>query len=152
MTLPAAVARLIETFDRNEETYVQGRYNETQLRREFIDPFFKALGWDVDNENGYAEAYKDVIHEDAIRIGQATKAPDYCFGIGGTRKFCIRPTDYTRDAEVIRASQLSGVNSHHRPGWCWPSGIHQTTAADPHLSLTPAYPGHGDLLASIVPP
>ena len=30
---------------------------------------------------------KDVIHEDAIKIGGATKAPDYCFRIGGTRKF-----------------------------------------------------------------
>ncbi len=89
MTLPAAVARLVETFDRNKEAYLQGPYNETQLRREFIDPFFKGLGWDVDNEKGYAEAYKDVIHEDAIRIGQATKAPDYCFRIGGTRKFFL---------------------------------------------------------------
>ena len=59
------------------------------MRREFIDPFFTALGWDVDNRAGYAEAYKDVIHEDAIRIGAATKAPDYCFRIGGTRKFFI---------------------------------------------------------------
>jgi hypothetical protein len=43
----------------------------------------------VDNTQGYAEAYKDVIHEDAIRIGSATKAPDYCFRIGGTRKFFV---------------------------------------------------------------
>ena len=50
---------------------------------------FKALGWDVDNEQGYAEAYKDVVHEDAIQIGGATKAPDYCFRIGGTRKFFL---------------------------------------------------------------
>ena len=41
------------------------------------------MGWDVDNERGYAEAYKDVIHEDAIKVGGATKAPDYCFRIGG---------------------------------------------------------------------
>jgi hypothetical protein len=27
------------------------------------------LGWDVDNTRGYAEPYKDVIREDAIRIG-----------------------------------------------------------------------------------
>ena len=43
----------------------------------------------MDNEQGYAEAYKDVIHEDAIKIGGATKAPDYCFRIGGTRKFFL---------------------------------------------------------------
>ncbi len=76
MALPAEVVRLIETFERNRESYLQGRYSETQLRQEYIDPFFKALGWDVDNTRGYAEPYKDVIHEDAIRIGSALKAPD----------------------------------------------------------------------------
>lgn len=89
MALPAQIARLIETFEQNREDYLHGRYSETQLRREYLDPFFKALGWDVDNTQGYAEAYKDVIHEDAIRIGSATKAPDYCFRIGGTRKFFV---------------------------------------------------------------
>ncbi len=48
MTLPKEIARLVETFERNRESYTQGRYSETQLRREYIDPFFKALGWDVD--------------------------------------------------------------------------------------------------------
>ena len=65
---PAVIADLVERFARNREAYRSGPYNETQLRREFVDPFFKALGWDLDNEQGYAEAYKDVIHEDAIRI------------------------------------------------------------------------------------
>jgi hypothetical protein len=89
MTLPREIARLVETFERNRESYAQGRYSETQLRQEYINPFFKALGWDVDNTRGWAEAYKDVIHEDAIRIGSSVKAPDYCFRIGGTRKFFV---------------------------------------------------------------
>src|SRR5205814_4408408 len=80
---------LIDTLPIYRDAYASGHYNETQLRREFLDPFFKALGWDVDNTAGHAEAYKDVIHEDAIKIGEATKAPDYCFRIGGTRKFFL---------------------------------------------------------------
>jgi predicted type IV restriction endonuclease len=52
MTLPTEIARLVETFERNRESYSQGRYSETQLRREYLDPFFKALGWDVDNTRG----------------------------------------------------------------------------------------------------
>lgn len=68
---------------------MSGEYNETQLRREFLDPFFTGLGWDVENKQGYAEAYKDVVHEDAIKIGTATKAPDYSFRIGGLRKFFV---------------------------------------------------------------
>ncbi len=86
---PPQVLELIQRFDRNREAYRSPHYNETQLRREFLDPFFKALGWDIDNEHGYAEPYKDVVHEDAIRVGEATEAPDYSFRIGGTRKFFL---------------------------------------------------------------
>lgn len=70
------VKPLVETFDRNIDAYCSQQYNETQLRREFIDPFFKELGWDVTNKGGYAQAYKDVIHEYMIKIGGATKAQD----------------------------------------------------------------------------
>ena len=38
------------------------------------------------NVQGYAEPYKHVIHEDAIKVSGATKAPDYCFRVGGVRK------------------------------------------------------------------
>jgi hypothetical protein len=86
---PPTVVDLVDRFAQHASAYRAGNYNETQIRREFIDPLFKALGWDVDNAQGYAEAYKDVIHEDAIKIGGATKAPDYCFRIGGTRKFFV---------------------------------------------------------------
>jgi Eco57I restriction-modification methylase/restriction endonuclease TaqI-like protein/type I restriction and modification enzyme subunit R-like protein len=83
------LTELVERFDRNREAYLSGQYNETRVRVEFIDPFFTLLGWDVHNNDGHAEAYKDVYHEDAIKIGGATKAPDYSFRIGGTRKFFL---------------------------------------------------------------
>src|SRR5438874_579945 len=89
MPPPAHVLELIARFDRNRDSYRSPHYNETGVRREFLDPFFKALGWDIDNTQGYAETYKDVIHEDAIKVGEATKAPDYCFRIGGARKFFL---------------------------------------------------------------
>jgi hypothetical protein len=89
MPAPEIIHNLIKRFEEQHESYRSDSYNETQLRREFLDPFFEALGWDVHNRKGWAEAYKDVIHEDAIRVGGATKAPDYAFRIGGTRKFFV---------------------------------------------------------------
>jgi len=89
MTAPREVIDLIERFTRNREAYRSREYNEAQVRLELINPFFKALGWDMYNEAGYAEAYKDVVHEDAIKISGATKAPDYAFRIGGARKFFV---------------------------------------------------------------
>ena len=83
------VAGLVEKFDRNIESYKRPGYKEASLRKEFIDPFFEALGWDIANRRGWAEQYKEVIHEDAIKMGGATKAPDYCFRIGGARKFFL---------------------------------------------------------------
>jgi len=89
MPAPQKIIDLVKRFEENRDAYTSGVYNETQLRREFLDPFFKALGWDVDNEGGLSEAYKDVIHEDAIKIGGVSKAPDYCFRAGGTKKFFV---------------------------------------------------------------
>jgi len=86
---PDTVLELVERFALHRDAYQQPTYNETQVRREFIDPLFKALGWDIDNEQGHAEPYKDVIHEDAIKVGGSTKAPDYCFRVGGVRKFFV---------------------------------------------------------------
>ena len=108
MSVPQEIIALTERFERNREAYTSGQYNETQLRREFLDPFFEALGWDVNNKKGYAEAYKDVIHEDAIKIGGYTKAPDYCFRIGGVRKFFVeakKPSVNLKD-DISPAFQL----------------------------------------------
>src|SRR5208282_606027 len=91
MPAPQEILDLVNRFEQQLDAFKSGQYNETQLRHEFLDPFFniKTLGWDVDNHAGYAEAYKDVIHEDTIKVGEATKAPDYCFRIGGARKFFL---------------------------------------------------------------
>ena len=89
MPAPQSVLTLITNFERNYDAYVRGNYNETQVRRDFLDPLFTALGWDMDNKAGYAEEYRDVVHEDAIKIGSSTRAPDYSFRVGGTRKFFV---------------------------------------------------------------
>ncbi|MHB8094151.1 MAG: Eco57I restriction-modification methylase domain-containing protein, partial [Candidatus Aminicenantales bacterium] len=113
MSAPKEIVRLIDQFERNFDSYKSGRYNETQLRREFLDPFFKALGWDVDNAQGLAEAYKDVVHEDAIRIGGAVKAPDYCFRIGGTRKFFLE----AKKPSIAVGSETSAAYQLRRYAW-----------------------------------
>ena len=70
---------LVERFNENIDDYKKTSYNETETRREFLDPFFQALGWDMDNKQGKTNAYKEVIHEYKLKIGNKTKAPDYSF-------------------------------------------------------------------------
>lgn len=51
------LTNLVERFDEQKHSYKRSGYNETLARRDFIGPFFKALGWDIDHSKGYAEAY-----------------------------------------------------------------------------------------------
>lgn len=80
------IKELVERFEEQYDSYRRAEYNETLTRKDFIDPFFKALGWDINNENGYAESYREVIHEDRVKVGSGTKAPDYSFRLPGGKK------------------------------------------------------------------
>lgn len=108
------IASLVERFNEQKEFYKRSDYNETLTRRDFIDPFFKALGWDIDNEQGYAESYREVIHEDKIKISGATKAPDYSFRLGGGKRLFFveakKPSVFIKD-EIPPAYQV------RRYGW-----------------------------------
>ncbi|OQW90477.1 MAG: restriction endonuclease subunit M, partial [Thiotrichaceae bacterium IS1] len=80
---------LVHRFTSQLESYHQANYNETQTRNDFINPFFIALGWDVNNEQNLKETYRPVVLEDTLKIGRATKIPDYSFRVGGLRKFFV---------------------------------------------------------------
>ncbi|MBL7914203.1 MAG: N-6 DNA methylase [Bacteroidia bacterium] len=108
------VSQLVERFSEQYESYIKSEYNETLTRRDFIDPFFKALGWDIDNENGYAESYREVIHEDRVKIGKATKAPDYSFRlVGGKRLFFVE----AKKPYVAVKTEIQPAYQVRRYGW-----------------------------------
>ena len=77
------VKNLVTRFEEQIAGYKKYTYNEMQTRADFIDPFFEALGWDMNNTQGYAESYREVIHEDKVKVDKATKSPDYSFRLGG---------------------------------------------------------------------
>ena len=68
MPAPEIIRQLVQRFEEHKDAYRSSRYNEAQLRQEFLNPFFEALGWDVANKKGYAIQYREVIHEDSIHI------------------------------------------------------------------------------------
>jgi len=97
---PDDLHSIVAKFRGNVENLKHSSYNETQLRREFLGKFIKLLGWDVDNDAGLYDFFREVIHEDKIRIGGSTKAPDYCVQIGGKKLFYIeakKPSVKIRD-------------------------------------------------------
>ena len=63
-TFPDAFARvkqLVADFRANEKFYLSQAYQEQEARRDFIDKFWLALGWDVNHEtqkNPYEQEVK----------------------------------------------------------------------------------------------
>lgn len=107
------VRKIVERFEYHLDEYKKGNYNETQTRNDFINPFFEALGWDINNKHGLAESYREVIHEDKIKIGGHTKAPDYCFTIYGQRKFFLE----AKKPSVSIKESIDPAYQLRRYGW-----------------------------------
>lgn len=80
------IKELVQQFGDYQDHYHAPAYDEAKLRVDFINKFFKAFGWDVDNEKGLAEPYRDVVVEAKQKVGGNTKAPDYLFRLEGGKK------------------------------------------------------------------
>ncbi|MBN1955820.1 MAG: N-6 DNA methylase [Anaerolineae bacterium] len=107
----AQVERLVEHFARNLDLHRRPEYRETQVRIEFIDPFFEALGWDVRNVRGARK--RDVVHEDIVRASGTTRAPDYSFRIDGKRRFFLE----AKRPSVLLAEDVGPAYQLRRYGW-----------------------------------
>ncbi len=80
---------LIDLFEFNITQYKGKSYDEAKVRADFIDKFFHLLDWDIYNDQGYSEMYREVVREDRVTIKGKVKAPDYSFRIGVQRKFFV---------------------------------------------------------------
>ncbi len=89
MPAPQEIVELVDQFSRRISEYRGSLYNETELRNEFVNPFFAALGWDMDNRQGLAGDLKEVKVEESIRVEESVKNPDYSFRLGRSRKFFV---------------------------------------------------------------
>ena len=78
---------LVQKFSKDEDFYMSAEYNESQARLDFIDKFFSALGWDLDNSQGIPYHRRDVI----IERGDTNRRdrPDYTFRSNGRAKFFV---------------------------------------------------------------
>ncbi|MDR0442008.1 MAG: N-6 DNA methylase, partial [Treponema sp.] len=91
----------ISLFSANIAQYKSTQYDEANTRTDFIDKLFTLLDWDIANNQGFSETYRDVVREDKVKIDGSQKAPDYSFRIGGVRKFFVeakKPAVNIKDA------------------------------------------------------
>jgi Eco57I restriction-modification methylase/TaqI-like C-terminal specificity domain len=71
--------RLVESFGHRLAELKSADYNEAKLRDDFLNPFFRALGWDMENRAGLIQKEREVEIESATQIGGGRKRADYLF-------------------------------------------------------------------------
>lgn len=77
---------LVSKFEKDKTHYLSKGYLEAQVRIDFINPFFDALGWDIENEAQKPPHERDVIVELSPEL---TSRPDYNFRINGATRFFV---------------------------------------------------------------
>lgn len=111
------IRALTETYHSHYGQYHRATYNETEVRVDFVNPLFQALGWDVLNELGLPQHLREVKHEANVVVeedGQdRKKRPDYSFRAGTEPCFFLETKKPAVDirAAVVPAFQL------RRYGW-----------------------------------
>lgn len=75
------ICELIKDFKSNEAKYMSASYQEAEVRRDFIDKFFEALGWDVYHKHQKNPYEQEVKVEKGVSVGRAQKRADYAFYI-----------------------------------------------------------------------
>lgn len=73
------VKQLVEVFNQNEPFYVGPGYNEVDARKDFIDKFWMALGWDVNHETQTNPYEQEVKVERGVTTSEWRKRADYAF-------------------------------------------------------------------------
>ena len=72
------VSGLAATFQANEHRYLSPNYQEAEVRKDFIDKFFTALGWDVNHDVQTNPYEQEVKVEPPVSAGGQRRA-DYAF-------------------------------------------------------------------------
>lgn len=112
------VNKLVLTFSSNLAHYMSSSYDEATARKDFIDKFFIALGWDVNHEtqtNPYEQEVK-IERSQKQQNDSARKRADYAFYLAPNHK------DEVFFVEAKKPSVLITRNEQHyfqtiRYGW-----------------------------------
>ncbi len=75
----AQVKTLVEKFKNQESHYLSPKYQEAEVRQEFLDKLFVALGWDVYHDEQANPYEREVRIEKSVMVQGRGKRADYAF-------------------------------------------------------------------------
>ncbi len=81
------LSRLVTKFERQFSAITEQDYSEARLRQDYLDPFFRALGWDLENRADLVQAKREVEIESRTDIAGRAKRADYLFRTDGRDRF-----------------------------------------------------------------
>ncbi len=117
ITGKALLAERVQQYALRYSEYARPTYNETEVRVDFVNPLFKALGWDVDNDTGLPQHLREVTHEATVIVEesgrQRSKKPDYSFRVGTENLFYLE----TKKPSVDITSDNAPAFQLRRYGW-----------------------------------
>jgi adenine-specific DNA-methyltransferase len=73
------IGALVKTFKRHESKYKSANYSEAEARKDFIDKFWIALGWDVNHDQQTNPYEQEVKVERGVATGGSQRRADYAF-------------------------------------------------------------------------
>jgi hypothetical protein len=79
----ATLEKLVKSFSKNLAFHKSSGYDEASVRVDFLNPFFRALGWDVENLASAPQSLREVQIETRVSIGGTKKRADYMFRTNG---------------------------------------------------------------------
>ena len=98
------IQTLSHNFKANERYYLSPSYDEASARKDFIDKFFIALGWDVNHDTQTNPYEQEVRIENRVSMkGSIGRRADYAFFLAPN----FREEDVAFFVEAKKPSRLS---------------------------------------------
>lgn len=103
------LTRLVAQFEKNFALYQRPTYDEASVRQEFLNPLFRALGWDVENRRGLIPQHREVEVESRTAITGRQKRADYLFRTDRTDRFVLEAKSPTKNSTPDTPSRPSAM-------------------------------------------
>lgn len=111
------IAGLVTAYQEHIDQYTKPEYNETEVRNDFVNPFFEILGWDVLNKQNLPQYLREVKHEASVYVEEngesKKKKPDYAFNLGTEASFFLE----TKKPAVNIMENKDSAFQLRRYGW-----------------------------------
>ena len=146
----ATVKQLIAQFQAHSSHYLSPKYQEAEVRADFIDKLFTALGWDVAHDyqkNPYAQEVKvEKAQRQADAVSQ--KRADYAFSLAPDYKTVQFFVEAKKPSLTLRQNR-DGYFQTAKYGWNAQTGVSLLTDFEEIVRLDCFYIDHWSITGDL---